>query len=416
MRFYGGITQTGLFFNASHTPFPTQITVCPLCDPGTNYFALACERPGTEDEYYFIYLYFDDISLGLDLVLAHATIDLSANGGQGDVVSFGDTILTGGGWYTLIPSLSPDTIFLFASEPSGAMYRFNITNAGISSGQVIDLDAPYVSYVQNMTKGDRSGTRLARLTPNAQEIILNRIDRSSGTFYDKLTLVPLFNGSTAIRSIEFSPNGRFLYCLLTEFQGTSPYPGRIIVFDLDQWDAPTIEASQAQIAAPDTLIRSGAGLQLAPDNLIYTQVGSDTSAAISRLVNPDMGSPFCQLQYGIAPLTSGATISSLNQFPGIWWPDPVLYTSAWTKEDQHQRLYISPNPAQDFVTAALPVAWQQSGSSYRWLDALGRVVRQGPLAGGPQQRLEREGLASGSYLLELRNTEGRLRTARVVWE
>ena len=60
--------------------------------------------------------------------------------------------------------------------------------------------------------------------------------------------------------------------------------------------------------------------------------------------------------------------------------------------------------------------WQQSGSSYRWLDALGRVVRQGPMAGGPQQRLEREGLASGSYLLELRNTEGRLRTARVVWE
>jgi hypothetical protein len=416
LSFYGGINQTGVFYNAMHTPFPTPITFCPLCDPGTNYYALICERPGTEDEFYFIYLYLGDISLGLDLVLAHATIDLSANGGQGDVISFGDTILSGGGWYTLIPSLSPDTIYLFASEPSGGMYRFNITNTGFSAGQLIDLDAPYVSYVQNMTKGDRSGTRLARITPDAQQLILNRIDRSAGTFFDKLTLTPQFNGPSVIRAFEFSPNGRFLYCPLPEFQGSSPYPGRLIAFDLANWNIADIGSSQAEIAAPDTLLRAAAGLQLAPDDLIYTLAGTDTSTAVGRLVNPDLGWPFCQLQYASVPLTTGASIGSLQQFPGIWWPDPLLYTTTWAEEGQQQLPHVSPNPAQDFVTVVLPVAWQLIGGSYRWLDALGRVLRQGPLAGGPQQRLEREGLAPGSYLLELRDTEGQLRTARVVWE
>jgi len=87
------------------------------------------------------------------------------------------------------------------------------------------------------------------------------------------------------------------------------------------------------------------------------------------------------------------------------------FVSVATVEPVGKRmLYVFPNPATDYLYLPL-----ETEARVRLHDPLGRLIREYS-AQAPGLHLQREGLADGLYLLEVRFPNGEVRSGKVVWK
>jgi hypothetical protein len=400
LLFYGN--EAGLW-DRFGSPFPT--CVCPQFgsagDP--NIIAL----PGTTGIYYLFYSASYDSVTPTDYSLRYAVIDMALNGGLGDVASAEHVIAVNAHRYAILPAVGQDSLWLVTEigNSNGAdWYSYPITVAGIGPAQWVNPSYPWTGG-QGVQLGDRSGTRFISSTSGVAYSLFD-FDPATGLLFDFIELVPSSIPSTA----EFSPDGEKLYVLYSGWNGPL-----IDQFDLNIWDQASIMASRTTLAFADSSFTANRDIRLGPDGRLYLNCGSADSTSVWMINEPNLPGVACGLMPYSVPLSPDITAAQTPRFPIVNWPRPLTNVGVPNSNAEQQQLLISPNPAQDHVTAMLPDAWR-TGGSYRWLDALGREVAQGSLPSGTKRHFAREAMPAGCYLLELRNSQGQLRAARVLWE
>lgn len=183
--------------------------------------------PCTTDKYYFIHID------GGPEILYYSTIDMSLNGGLGDVV--GKNILLGTNQteaITISHQMVNGCRWLITGKAVGNTYeveRYLISDAGISSPTTIaTVTLPSATVHPHEMELSPDNTKLTmstmQTTSSATDIVVWDFDLNSGTITNQTDYV-LANVPTVL-GVEFSPSNEFLYFRSNSSISTS-YLGRI---------------------------------------------------------------------------------------------------------------------------------------------------------------------------------------------
>lgn len=195
----------------------------------------------------------------------YSMVDMSANGGLGDVIlASKNTLLFSPSTEKIAAVLhyNGTDIWVIAHPWNTAdFYAYLVTASGISSTPVISSAGTVLGASVNNSHGYLKPSPDGSLVCSALEF-LNKIEMFH---FDKITGQLTFYFSTANNipdayGVEFSPNGSILY-------GSCRWGDALFQWDLSSGTAALILASQTQVATLSTV--NGGALQLAPDGKIY---------------------------------------------------------------------------------------------------------------------------------------------------
>lgn len=265
---------------------------------------LILPKPGDSDTYY---IFTADAFMGPD-GLKYSVVDLTANGGLGNVVEKNINMLTPTceKMAAVYHANGTDIWLLTHQWGSNAFYAYLLTVDDISpipvisnSGDVIEGD--FIRSAGCM-KFSPDGTKLA-VANNEVSFQLFDFDAATGMVYDPLTLIT----AETCYGVEFSPTGNALY--LAQWDKVSQ-------FDLEAGD---IAASQTTLLE---LPQGAAGtLQLGPDSKIYLSHWDKPQLTVIN--KPDIIGVGCDLQ--LLSLYLGGRLS--------WWGLPCFLTSSFYVAD-----------------------------------------------------------------------------------
>ncbi len=224
---------------------------------------------------------------GTNGVLAYSVVDITLDGGKGDVVNgqkmipvdsnFGESMVVteGCGYYWLIVSKAGTSSF----------YSYKITDTGIASSAVISI-AGYPNIPGKITH--------FKVSPDRQIFgytcwigddgysyaAIHSFDRKNGTLGSGMVISE--KQGSHYYGCEFSPNSRMFYV-------NSYYDRDIYQFDISSGNQQVI-ISTKQLVVQGHLQQMGA-LQLGPDNNIYmTNVGG---SSLNTITNANLRVPLC---------------------------------------------------------------------------------------------------------------------------
>ena len=279
-----------------------------LGDYSSSQSAVIVPAPGQPMRYYLFTL--DDVEMPPLQGLHYSEIDLTLNGGLGDVVpATKNTPLLSNATEKLaaVPHSNGTDYWIIAHSTNSAdFYVYQLSATGLSAPQVQTIGTPYTSFLASNTgclEVSADGTRLAAcivLTPMGGTFDLFDFDPSTGQLSNHIALDDI--GQAGAYGAEFSPSGQFLYATST-FTG-----GSLFQFDLSLPTAADIEASRQLIYNNNQFFypRVFGALQLAPDGKIYV-AWNDTSL-MSCIEHPDQPYPACNFVLNAVDL-SPATCS-----------------------------------------------------------------------------------------------------------
>ena len=357
--------------------------------------------------------------------LAHTLIDLSLNGGLGDVVN-GQSNVAILGRVAAIGAFSgtdPDTTWLMVSTwNNGVVYAIPVAGGTIGTPQLGGSCTPPPPFGigRGTMKNDWPNDKLAWI-PNAADghVELFHTDRSTGQLTDKITLA-MPNGIQPLNDLEFSPSGELLY-VMRESVNLAGEP-KLWQLDLTQWDSTAIQNSLQVVAsiAFQKSVSIDDRLSLGPDGRIYGStwypgdIGSD-SIFVTVVEHPDLSGPQCSVSPDSEYIGSVGQLNfaSFSQHD-LWWPAIPLDNSV-AEEDGPAVIGLAPNPAGQgtAVHVKAPWPWQQ----VQVFDATGRLLQVPVSRTAPEAAsLTTEGLSAGLYLVRVRNVQGAWGTARLVVE
>ena len=349
--------------------------------------------------------------------LYYTSVDISLNGGLGDVVDKNvilrdDTIrsgevtaikhINGEDWWLINGSYDSNEFFTFlitADSIEGPFFQnigFVNTRAGSGSGQVVFSP---------------DGTKFARYN-KIDHLYLYDFDRSTGLFSNFEQIIvddTIRSGGCAISS-----NSRFLYVSTG---------GRLFQFDLEADD---IKASQVFIdeydGYGDPFPANFYQMQLAPDCRIF--MNSTNGVAVLHVINnPNEKGLDCDFQQHSFPLPSYHQIS-MPHFPyyrmDTDYPicDSSLVVSSMEVFHQpvRQQINVYPNPANEKLTVMFGEALTAEGE-ISIINIMGQLVASHRVTeGSTQAAISLETLNNGIYLLQLKegNKPVQTTTVRVV--
>lgn len=370
------------------------------------------ERPSTASCYFF-HLLPDTIDLVQDSTRLNAIeVDPLANGGNGAVLDQGISLGTyRGNLMCPIPSLSPDTTWLIASDRRDSLfYRYSITQEGIgpaapcgTAGQLFDQPTG------NMMKADRKGTKVGYYR-TSQKLTLQRFTRATATLSDR---IELSKDSFNFGNFEFSPDGEKLY-VQVHYQGVSDTMPAIFQYDLGLWDVEAIEASRTAVAY--ALQFQSGWLQLGPDGKIYSALGAADSTRIAVFNNPNASGATCGfVPYSVA-LPEGITKADIGSSAiCLWWPAEWPLVGVVEQHTPRLNLTLQPNPAHGEVAIALSGPNHTTGSM-NVLDVTGRQVLHLSPSASSMIRLDVSGWTTGCYLVQHTTVHGQRTIAKLMVE
>lgn len=256
-------------------------------------------NPALETQYYLISFSVDGTRLVSTL------IDMSRNGGRGDVVPGQKNLPLVSGTprgLAAVRACAENAYWVVTYVPDVAFFVFKFREGGID---VVPTGAPLsgpTGFVQ--LKFSPNALRLAALNAGAAaEIVFYDFDSASGQITNGQTILP--NGSGA--GVEFSPTGRMAYLSVS-----APSGSRLLQYDLESGDWAAVRASGVMLASSGTVNAFGQ-MQLAPNGNIliaYSKVSSLGGGATVTLFSsaiihkPNLRGTACELETGATFSTS----------------------------------------------------------------------------------------------------------------
>ncbi|MFM2156430.1 MAG: hypothetical protein RL516_1179 [Bacteroidota bacterium] len=263
--------------------------------------AVIMPRPGNPNQYYVFTV---DEQFGSN-GLRHNLIDITLNGGLGDVVAGQKNILINNNGISEKLAYAPNAnltgYWLVARQTNGNQYlAWEVTATGISSVPVASTAGTQASNGAGYMKFNKDYTKLANANVFGTVDVMG-FNRATGVVTSNISLpVPI---GSSVYGVEFSPSGQYLY--------VSNLLNGLFQFDLK---APNVSSSQQLVASV-----YAAALQIGPDCKIYIADGS-----LSEISNPDLPAPLCGYVSNTVTLTSGGS--------GYGLPMKVIYLDALVPE------------------------------------------------------------------------------------
>lgn len=240
-------------------------------------YANATCWPGSPDKYiYFTGGAVENFLTGDSMKLSYSIIDMSLNGGLGDVeVATKNTILISSdiseriiignhsnGYYKwlIVRMATGSTYHAYLIDESGVSHTPVVSNVGWV------LAPPTLSYRKHLLgnlKLNKTMDKLVEVSgqawtnPLTENILLMDFNATTGVISNPVGWYK-FETFNQLRDAEFSPNGELLY--------VSSNRNGISQFDITSNNSVTIKASEIIVVSTDS---SGSGLQIGPDDIIY---------------------------------------------------------------------------------------------------------------------------------------------------
>lgn len=317
-------------------------------DPSSTQSGLIVKKPGSANLYYVFTINTD---------WNYSIVDMSLNNGYGGVTANKNVLIYQG----------------YVSEKQTATYHQNGTDiwvvahtqnefhahllspTGLNPTPVVSVVGPVHSNLYGQMKISPQGNRIALGTyAGVTDVSLYDFDKITGQVSNNMELT---NGITQCYGLEFSPNGRWLYCSMNSAVYT------ICQYDLSLTNVAAIQASQTTIG--NSLAEPG-GMQLGPDGKIYcTQYFNNYLGVIN---SPNQQGVLCD--FDSAAINLGAASCGLG-LPGMiskFGEGP----SAIQEVESDLQLSCYPNPASNQLH--LSVSNKYASFDIEICDMAGRVV------------------------------------------
>ena len=287
-------TDGSTVYNANHLVMPNGTGL--NGDASSTQSAVIIKKPGTSD----IYTIFTVAAQAQAAGLQYSDVDMTLNGGLGDIVSTVSNVSVYTPTCEKITAIGHQNgidYWLVAKDYTSPDLRSYIyTSAGLSTTYVTS-DGDFTPGNSNETIGylrtNTAGNKIAMANWTANNVKLYDFNNATGAVTNPMTLqVPSAYG------IEFSPNGQYLYVSQANFSNS-----HVLQYDLLAGDESDIQASEVDLGA---LSSTGGALQLAPDQKIYVTYHSATS--LGTIANPNTGGIGCNFNddsFDLEPGTSG---------------------------------------------------------------------------------------------------------------
>lgn len=309
-------TEGSYVWNRNHDTMPNGHDLTALYPSGQSSTASSVQGtvivpvPGDQNRYYVFSLsaWTSGPPPGTPGKLYYSIVDMSLNGGLGDVVAGSNGIYMGNGFSEEMTAVAGDrcNIWLLMHANSGHIHAFEISNGGLNLEPVVSA-FPAPSLAGQFLLVSPGGNRL--VTVNGL-IRVADFDAATG-MVSNLVTIPGYMAYSYTAAI--SPDNTKLYAF-------DMLSGGICQFDISSDDPATILASKVEVA------NSSAGglvsLKLAPDGKIYFQGTSESShgdTVFSRIAAPDMSGTACQFEPDILTLLTGSRmqLNLPNEVPYI---------------------------------------------------------------------------------------------------
>jgi hypothetical protein len=394
--------------------------------------AIFIPQPGNNRYYYLFHCWNDALQQTRPSILYYSLIDKEANGGLGEVIQknvpiISGQILRGGGMTACKHANGRDYWLVIGASNSNGFYKFLITPDSIIGPitQYIGIDFP-VDFDITYSKFSQDGSRYATGAV-AGLILLMDFDRCTGEFSNPITISnndAIATDTTQLlpgcASLEFSPNGRYLYV-----SG---------VYYLNQYD---LEASNIQdsvrIYEADSNDYFQLGfLQLGPNGKLYGSTWNGGLEALHVVNYPDLPGDNADFMYGGQP---DYTLNSINlpnlinyqlgplvgSTCAILTPDTIKDTTGVgiLHIEDADILRVLPNPADKYLYVEMGMpATEQSGKQGIYEFEL--FNESGQLIATKETRqvdiFDTEGLAAGVYFIKVldKNNSTQVITKQVV--
>jgi gliding motility-associated-like protein len=220
--------------------------------------------PGVSGKYYLFII--SSSTLGgafISTGLSYSVIDMSLNGGRGDIVPGQKNIRLGntntGERIQVVPTCDHQGYWVLVHDQPGTSLRsYKVTAAGVDPVPVVSPTGIELSYIGQI-KVNRQLNRLV-ITDDSCARLLD-FDNATGRAGNRMDLSPRPGTKSNAYGAEFSPDGHFLYVM---------FLSTLIQYDMQQTTEAQINASRyvAFQLSGGPIINIGT-LQLAPDNRIY---------------------------------------------------------------------------------------------------------------------------------------------------
>ena len=302
-------------------------------------------KPGSSTQYYIFTV--DAKDNGLAAGLCYSLVDMTLDGGLGDVVTTEKNI-------SLLPYACEKVTAVGHSNGisvwvithlwnSDSYYAYEVTTSGVNTTPVISHTGPLISGDMEASKGyikvSPDGSKLAIANNTAFHITISNFSNLSGSISQIVTdynyVNPGGNDPGGPYGVEFSPNSHFLY--IGEWKANR----RIWQYDVSSGDAQTILDSKVMVGSVAQNADPIGALQLGPDNRMY--IARYGSPYLSRINLPNVSGTGCnfvdnavnlagrQCNYGLPPFIQSFFYLSADFF----WDTPAcdgtpvqFYTSA----------------------------------------------------------------------------------------
>jgi PKD repeat protein len=248
--------------------------------------ALTLRQPGSETRYY-IFTTANSTDPVPNDGLTYSVVDLTADGGFGDVVTRNVQLVGGTAEkVTAVPHCNGSDYWVITHDlQSNAFYVFLLSSAGVASVPVVsNVGTPHGDQGIGYLVGSPDGGRLALVARSAAAELFD-FDRCSGVVSGALTLPAAINGY----GVAFSPGNSKLY--IGENRDLAEH---VVInqYDLSSNDSAAVVASGIRIA--DISVRGWgvSAMRLAPDGKIYVARCCQKST-LGVIENPDARGAAC---------------------------------------------------------------------------------------------------------------------------
>lgn len=304
-------TNGNTVYNSNHVPMPNGSGL------GTSYLSqwtFPIKKPGNSSIYYIFYIDIVDQNDLASHQLLFSEIDMSLNGGLGDITASKNILLADSVARTLTGVKNRNcTDFWIVSHRalSGEFLSFAITSSGINSTPVVSAAGPPHDYTSGyditVLKASPAGNMLAMgsvINGNAYFsapffISMDHFDNSTGV---ATTGYVIFD-SAQVDGLTFSPDGTKLY--------SSPhlYNATIFQFDLTLGSQGAIQNSLTPIFRnndpANNWIAGFMDMQIGPDQKVY--ISPFYKPYLCCVNNPNIAGGNCNFVYNALSLSSGTT-------------------------------------------------------------------------------------------------------------
>lgn len=298
LMFYSDGTRV---WTRRHQPMPNGTALAG--DPSSTQSGIVIPWPTRPSEYFIFTV--DALENLYVRGLNYSVVNMSANGGLGDVTTRNQSLQTGTAEkLTAVRHANGVDVWLIAHDIGNNQFLvYLISRNGVNPVPSRQGVGPAVQTGDiGYLKASSVGTRLAMATTVPPQLNMFRFDRSTGVIS-----VPTRISNQLAYGAEFSPNGQLLY-------STSYTDAAIYQYDLSLPDA-NVAASRIPIGRTGA-ITNGA-LQIAPNGRIY--VAHEFSQIISEIAQPNIRGNGCQYRDRVIDLGGRDSRLGLpNMFPAVF--------------------------------------------------------------------------------------------------